>query len=129
MAATFFSLIVMCARNNVPNPYPACVGTRPNPEMGFTNQPRDDAHIARASAATLPTFHKLLVVPGPHGAAHDLAHARHEHVHGLGEARVVGAALHVERLDLRRELAQQDRLPDRICHLALWLLRDVLTSK
>lgn len=66
------------------------------------------------------------MVPGPHGAADDLPDAGHEHVHGLGEAAVVGAALHVEGLDLGGELAQQDGLADSVRHLALRHLGDVL---
>lgn len=47
--------------------------------------------------------HQLLVVVHTHRAADDLADVGQEDVDGLGERGVVLAALHVERLDVRRE--------------------------
>lgn len=46
----------------------------------------------------------------------------------LGEAFVLGAALHVERLDLGRETTEQDGLVDGVGHQPLWSLGDVLTE-
>lgn len=46
----------------------------------------------------------------------------------LGEAFVLGAALHVERLDLGRETTEQDGLIDGVGHQPLWSLGDVLTE-
>ena len=44
----------------------------------------------------------------------------------FGDALVVGAALHVERLDRHREPTEQDRLVYRVVHLPLGRFRYVL---
>lgn len=68
---------------------------------------------------TLVSSHELLPVPDSHAASDDLSDAGHQAVDRLGNARVVLGSLHVEGLDLDREVSEEDGTVDLVSHLAL----------
>mmetsp|Transcript_956 Transcript_956/g.1718 ORF Transcript_956/g.1718 Transcript_956/m.1718 type:complete len:252 (+) Transcript_956:488-1243(+) len=79
-------------------------------------------------ALALVPFQQLVLVPHPHAAADDLADARHEQVHALGEHGVLRALLHVEGLEGGGESAHEDGLADHVGHGALRELRDIVSE-
>ena len=82
----------------------------------------------RIDAVLLEALGEMLVVDASHRTADNLAYVWQQQVDRLGQSCILLVSLHVERLDLGRELHQEYRLVDLVGHLALWGFRNVLLN-
>ena len=84
--------------------------------------------IIRLRVYSLPLIrrHQLLVIVDPRASPHNLPNAGHQAVDALGDAGVVRRALHVEGLDLRGEVREENGAVDHVCHFALGGFGDVV---
>lgn len=74
---------------------------------------------AGVDALALVGGQELIVVPGSHTTSDHLTDARHQDVNRLCNTLVVIGSLHVERLDFRGEVSEENRAVDFVGHLAL----------
>ena len=82
----------------------------------------------RIEALALERGHELVVVVDTHRAANDLADIRQQAVDAQRDSRILRVARHVERLDLDGEVREEDGLVDRVGHVALLGLGNVVTE-
>lgn len=76
----------------------------------------------------LEAFHHLIVVPHPHGAADDFTDTRKQNIDRFRQSGILGASLHVERLDLDRESTKHNRFVDHIGHLPFGHLGNIIAK-
>lgn len=81
-----------------------------------------------SNSLSLVCLHQLIVVLHPHTSSKDFADARHKHVDRLRDTAIALIFPHVERLDLNREMSQEDWNIEDIRHLALSSFRNIVTK-
>ena len=86
--------------------------------------------VVRCSRNTLPLVrrHQLIEILHPHGTTNNLTNTGHQAINTLGNAGILEILLHVEGLDLHRELGKEDGLVNLVGHETLSGLGNIITE-